>query len=365
MKLSYYKVHIKGLNIDSTLIKIYNTNVHLKNIKRFSHKEVEFVVNKLDYEKIKKYLSSFECEIKELGIKKVKKYVLSHIAVIISLPIIAYICYFASLFIWKIEINGLQDIEQQSVITLLNDYGVKEGKLKNFSVTKIEKFLLDSGKFAQVSCYYRGTSLMINVSEKLVYEVLEYEPIKAKFSGVITDYALEQGTINFVLGEYVNVGDILVQPYMIDKDGKKVIVEPKAKIEARVYISATVTKHKNETVLVPSGKTSTRYVISYKTPKKSFTKLNNPFVFFDVKVYNKYISNVLPFVRQKVVFTELIKQTKVNDLLALQPILEEESKDLAHNKIADENIIDEITSSVIVNDILYATTTLTFIGSII
>ena len=34
-------------------------------------------------------------------------------------------------------------------------------------------------------------------------------------------------------------------------------------------------------------------------------------------------------------------------------------------RIAEENIIDERTSSVIVNDILYATTTLTFMGSII
>lgn len=365
MMFNYYLINIKGLNIDSTLIKIYNNNIKISNLKRISHEELEFQIAKADYVKIEKYLSSFQRNIREQGINRLKKYLLTHVAVLIAIPIIIYLCYFASLFVWNIEVTGLEEIEASSVIRILNENGVKEGKLKELRVTEIEKLLLDSSMFAQVSCYYRGTSLMINVSEKLVYEVIEFEPIKAKFSGIITDYTLEQGTINFVIGEYVNVGDILVHPYMIDKDGNKVIVEPKANIEAKVYFSATVTKHKNEVALVPTGKTCTRYILSYKTPKKSFTKLNNPFVFFEVKVYNKYISNVLPFIRQKVVFTELIKQTKVNDLISIQSKIEEDSRVLAYDKVVKENVINETTSSVIVNDILYATTTLTFIGSII
>lgn len=365
MKLNCYLINIKGLNIDSTLIKIYSNKVQLKNLKRLSHEEVEFVVSKNDYKKIEKYLSNFECSIKELGINKFRKYLLAHISIILAIPIIAYFCYMASLFVWDIEISGLEDIQSETVITLLNNNGIKRGKLKDFTETEVEKLLMDSGMFAQVSCYVRGTSLMINVSEKLVYKIVEYQPIKAKYGGIITDYILYQGTINFVLGEYVNAGDILVYPYIIDKDGNKVFVEPKADINAKVYLSATVTKRKNETILVQSGKIATRYILCYKTPKKSFLNCNNPFVFFEVKVYNKYVSKVLPFIRQKVVFTELVEQVKVNDLMALKPLIEEESKDLAKSLVKNQDFLDEITSSVIVDDILYATTTLTFIGSII
>ena len=67
----------------------------------------------------------------------------------------------------------------------------------------------------------------------------------------------------------------------------------------------------------------------------------------------------------KVVYTELVQSTKVNDLNLLQPKLEEESKALAKSLVEDKTFLDEITSSIIVEDILYATTTLTFIGSII
>jgi len=365
MKLNHYLITIKGLNIDATLIKIYEKNIKLKNLKRKSHDEAEFQILKEDYQKIEKYLGSFECSTKEIGLNALKKYLFTHVAVILAIPIITYFCYIASLFVWDIKITGLEDIKTSAVVNLLNDNGIEKGKLKNKNVSTIEKLLLDSGLFAQVSCYYRGTSLIINVSEKLVYEIVEYEPIRAKFSGIITDYKLEQGTINFVLGEYVNIGDVLVYPYMIDKDGNKVIVEPKAKIDAKVYLSATVTKHKNETLLVASGKTYTKYVLTYKTPKKTFTKLNNPFVFFDVKVYNKYISDVLPIIRQKVVFTELIKQTKVNDLDTLIPETENQSKGLAKSLVGEQIFLDEITSSIIIDDILYSTTTLTFIGSII
>lgn len=360
-----YKIHIKGLNLDSCLIKIYSNKVIIKNLKRISHDEAEFVIAKQDYERIKKYLDNFDCEISELGIKRIKNYLLTHIAVIIALPIIAYFCYVASLFIWDIEITGLKDIDSFSVVSILDEHGIKKGASKNKSVAEIEQILLQSNLFAQVSCYYRGTCLMINVSEKLVYEVKEYQPLKAKYSGIITDYTLEQGTINFVIGEYVNAGDILVHPYMIDKDGNKVLVEPKANICAKIYLSATVSKQRYETILVESGKTCTRYNISFKTNKKSLLNLNNPFVFFNTKVYNKYISNVLPIVRQKVVYTELVEQTKVNDLEALKLQTEHDSQILAKSKTQEQVFLEEITSSVIIDNILYSTTTLIFISSII
>ena len=365
MNLNLFSVRLKGLNLDAILIKIYNQNIHLKNVKRISHEEISFVISKSDFKKVEKYIKLFDYSIEDIGIKRYKKYLLSHISILFALPIIIYCCYFASLFVWEIKINGLNSTTESSVLTLLKDNKVAKWKLRLYTESEIEKILIDSGKFAQVSCYYRGTTLMINVSEKLVYEIVEYQPITAKYSGIITDYKLEQGTINFVLGEYVNSGDVLVLPYMIDKDGNKVLVEPKARIEAKVFVTATVTKPKNEIILVPSGKTYTRYTISYKTTKKSFTKLNNPFVFYETKVYNKYISDVVPFVRQKVVFIELIQQVKVNNLNAIKLDIEEESRVIAKSLINNTTVLNETTSSVIANDILYATTTLTFMGSII
>lgn len=363
---SLIKLTVNGLNIDNLMLKIYSNKLKLKNLRRKSHTEIEFEILKKDYLKIEQYLRNYEYKIKELGFNKIRRLVICNIAVILALPVIAYLCYISSLFIWKIEVNGLNKIETSKVYSILSEHKIEKGKAKSKTEIEIEKILLDSGLFAQVSCYFRGTTLMINVSEKLVCDQPDYKPLTANFSGIITDYKIVQGTINFVEGEFVNKGDILVFPYMLDKDGNQVNVEPIAEIYAKIYVSATVSLPENEIVLVRSGKTFTKSKISYKKAKKSFAKDNNPFVFYETKVYNKYISNILPIIRQKVVYYELIEQTKVNDLNTNKQSKEEESVSLALSFVPNSaKILKQLTNSLIIDSILYSTTTICYFGSIL
>ena len=51
-------------------------------------------------------------------------------------------------------------------------------------------------RIAQVSVIREGTAIIINLSEKLVYTEVEFQPIIAKYSGIIKDIKVITGTIN-------------------------------------------------------------------------------------------------------------------------------------------------------------------------
>ena len=365
--INKYKVEISGLNIDSTIEHIAKQGVVIKNIKRETHTQLEFIVDKKDYNKISPYLKEYEAKITHYGFATFKKFLASTLAIWIALPICFFMSAFCSKYLWEIEINGLQDIKESEILNILNENGIKVGNKKNYSLTEIENIILENGNIAQVSCYYRGTCLIINISEKLVWTPIEFQPIRAKYNGIITDYKLIKGTINFVIGEYVNAGDILIFPYIIDKGGNKVSVEPQAEIFAKNFIVGCSIMREKETVLIKSGKTKTEYEI-YFNNKKFSGKSNKPFVFYEVVMYNEYISDILPFIRRKLVYYELVETTKINDLSENKLIVEEESKIIAENLLPTNSNIELITQdtqSVIVNGVLYASTTISFMGSII
>ena len=343
-----YHLNIKGVNIDRLIENIYSKQIKIKNLKRFSHTEIDFYISKSDYLKLEKFLESFDVTINDVGIKKVKAIAFSLLTVWIAIPIILFFAIICSSYIWKIEINGLNSITKQEVNEIL-----------------LQKNLVEHGEFAQVSCYFRGTTLIINVSEKLVFTPIEYEPITAKYNGIILDYNLKKGTINFVKGEFVKKGDILVYPYIMDKLGNKIQVEPDCEIEAKIYLTVTNTIHQKETILVPSGKTKTITNILFNDKLFSHKDVQ-PFVFYEKKVYNNYISSVLPFKKQTVIYYELVQQEKINNLALLQSELEEKTLQECEAQMDESlQLISSSVSSQIVDNILFTSATIVCSGAIV
>ena len=85
-----------------------------------------------------------------------------------------------------------------------------------------------------------------------------------------------------------------------------------------------------------------------------------PFDIYETSVYNEYISSVLPVIRTKTTYYELGYKVVNYELMAEQSRIEQESIDLAYTNLpTNSEILDEKTTSVIVNDTLYSTTTLT------
>ena len=161
----------------------------------------------------------------------------------------------------------------------------------------------------------------------------EFQPITAKYSGIIKDIKIITGTTNIKIGDYVNVGDILVLPFNINANGEKVSVRPLAEIKAEIYVVSKCEMNKVETKLVRTGKTTTTYDYKFKNKKLFSSKNKNSFALFETVVYNENISDLLPLNRDVCVHYELAEVEVINDFDKEKQNLIDESVEKAYGNL--------------------------------
>ena len=355
------RIKVVGYNLDQLINKLYKQNIECYNIERTESNVMFFSVKFKKYRSIKPLLKNYEYHIQLLGLANFKHFLVKNLAIMLVVPFVLVLMVFSTKFTWNIKVCGVEGELKYQVLEVLKQNNIKKGNFLPSNSDEVEQILLEElPNVAQVSCIARGTTLIINVSEKLVYTPETYEPIKAKYSGIITNFSLISGTMAVGLGEFVSAGDILVYPFTLDKDGNQVSVKPIAEVVAKAYIVGTSKLNASTTELMRTGRVYTTSSTSIFNKKLFSKKSPKPFALYESCVYNEYISSVLPVVRTKTTYYELDYVLVNYDLMAEKPRVEQESIDLAYKNLpTNSSILDEQTTSIIVNDCLYSTTTLT------
>ena len=349
------RIKVIGYNLDQLVNKLQSNNIVIYNIERTENNVMFFSVKFGEYKRVKPY------HIKYLGLANFKTLFKKNVAILLVIPFALGLMAFSTKFTWKIEIYGGEGELETSVIDILKDNNIAVGKFLPHDNKAIEQILLKQlPNVAQVSCMTRGTTIVINISKKLVYTPESYEPIRATYNGIVTNFSLISGTMAVSSGDFVSVGDILVYPFTLDKDGNQVSVQPIAEVRAKAYVVGSSKLSATTTELARTGKTYTTSSITFLGKNLFSKKSSKPFALYETNVYNEYISSVLPIKRAKVTYYELDYSVVNYDLNAEQSRIERESIDLAYQNLpTNSDILDEQTTSVIINDTLYSTTTLT------
>jgi sporulation protein YqfD len=270
-----------------------------------------------------------------------------------------------SAFTWQIQVFGTENLSNIDIINMLKQNNIKVGKINLISSEEIETILLNNyDRIAQVSVIKEGTSIIINLSEKLVYVEETFEPITAKASGIITNINIITGTTNVKVGDYVNKGDILVLPFNINADGQKVSVKPIAEINAKMFIVGKSELYKQETKLVKTGKTKKTYKYKFKNLNLFSSKSKNSFALFETVVYNESVSGLVPLIREVSVFYELKPIQVENNLAEKKVEVERNSLNLAIKSLLAGEILEENTFSHLSEDKLISISTITLLGII-
>lgn len=359
------KIDLNGYNIDNLLRLLYSKKVTLFNVERNEHNKVTFEILDKDYKKVKRYITNFKVQTTLSKIKQTPKFLLANIGVVIGCLIGILFGIFASNFTWQIKVYGTKDLSINDITSVLDENGIKKGKINHQTSEEIEEILLNKyDRIAQVSVVRVGTAIIINLSEKLVYNETEFEPLIAKYSGIIKKINIITGTINVKVGDYVNVGDILVLPFNINADGKKVSVKPLAEIEAEIFIVSKCEKKQTETKLVRTGKSCILYNYKFKNIKLFSSKNKNLFALFEMVVYNENISDLIPLKRDVCICYELEEIEVTNNLNDEKQNLIDESVSKAKQMQPVGKILSENTDTSIVNNTLFAVTTITVLGII-
>ncbi len=359
------KIELKGYNIDNLIKTLYIKKITLININRTAHNKVAFEILDKDHKKIKRYIANFKVKETLSKFKQLPQWLLNNLGVILGCFIGILFGIFASTYTWQIQIFGTKDLNPNEIVSVLSQNGVKKGKINHQTSEEIEEILLNKyDRIAQVSVIKEGTAIIINLSEKLIYKEDEFQPIIAKHSGIIKEINIITGTLNVKIGDFVNAGDILVLPFNINVNGEKVKVEPLAEINAEIYVVSKSELNRVETKLVRTGKYEVTYNYKFKNKKIFSSKNKNSFALFETVMYNENISEILPLNRDVNVCYELIETEVVNDFEKEKQGLIEESICNAYKNLPVGEILKEETKTDILNDKMFAITTITISGLI-
>ena len=272
---------------------------------------------------------------------------------------------FASAYTWQIIVYGTKDLSKNEIVQVLKDNGVKTGKINTKSSEEIESILLNKyDRIAQVSVVKEGTAIIINLSEKLVYTEEVFEPIKAKYNGIVKSINVVTGTVNVKVGDYVNAGDVLVLPFNINSNGEKVSVKPLAEIKGEIYTISKCEMPKEEQFLVRTKRKCVEYKYKFKNHNLFSGKNKNSFALFETVVYNENISGLIPLNRDVFTYYELQTDVVNHDFVLEKDDLIQKSKDEAYKSLPIGEILQEKSVTQIADDKMFALTYITIFGII-
>lgn len=359
------KYDLIGYNANNLIKTLVTKKIKIFNLTFKSKTEFSFEIKDKDVKRARRYIANFKIKQTLTKFKRFPAILLANLGLILACFLGTIFYIFSSAYTWQIQVFGTENLTKQAIIQVLAHNNVKVGKINLVSGKEIENILLNNyDRIAQVSVIKNGTAIIINLSEKLVYNNEEYKPIVAKASGIITDIKLIAGTSNVKIGDFVNCGDVLVLPFNINTDGEKINVKPMAEITAKIYIIGRCQLNKTETKLVRTGRSVKTYEYKFKNLNLFSGKSKNSFALFESVVYNESVSGLVPFSRKVCVFYELEQVEIQNNLAEHKQEIEQKSLNLAKSKLVSGSILEENTTTDLQSDCLISISTITVLGLI-
>lgn len=359
------KIELTGYNLGELIKTLHRKKFTLTNLCQTDAMHLSFEIADSESKRINRFIANYKIKKSLTKIKLLPHLALANLGVIVGVFLCVIFAIFASNYVWQIRIYGNENISTQEIMSVLADNGIKKGKLNTKTNQQIEEILLNNyNRLAQVSVIRQGSAIIVNLSEKLVYNPQDYPPITAHYSGIITNINVLTGTVNVKVGDYVNAGDILVLPFNLDSAGNKIPVQPYAEIAAKMYIKAQVELPKITYALVRTGKSKKIYNYSLFS-KQLFSKNKNSFDFFEIEEYNTYISSLIPIKQTTLTYFELKRvEVEHNFETEKQQVIDKAYNEAVSKLPPNHTLIDEQSTTSIVDGTLYATTIITVDGII-
>lgn len=239
MNKTLYRV--TGLNFKKFLGEIKKANLVILQLRRLEYNQFEIMVS--DEKTFLALCKKFGYKVDEIKLSRKetlfrllkRNFVFCLLAVFICVSLL-----FSSNFVFKVEIFGLENVEQSVVLDVLNKNGYNIGKLKSrYDLDNIEPLLVANiDKISFATGVIRGSTLIINIHEKIDNSpyIYDYPPIIAPFDCVVKEIVFTSGTVRVAQNETAKAGDVVVAPYIETKDYKRLPIPANAQIKAYVEL---------------------------------------------------------------------------------------------------------------------------------
>lgn len=153
-----------------------------------------------------------------------------------------------SQFAWRIEVVGNTEIEDEKILAVFEEYGIKAGaKISDLDLKTItEKALADMPDISWAKVNKKGSMLCIEIREKRkipdIYDDSVPTNVVASEDGVILSSDVLCGTEEIKVGSAVRKGDLLISGIVTHRDGSEELLHADGIVRAQTKDTFEISK---------------------------------------------------------------------------------------------------------------------------
>ncbi|MGN1327667.1 MAG: sporulation protein YqfD, partial [Clostridia bacterium] len=242
--LGYVNIRIEGYFAEKFINKCINNKIFFWGIKREKSTIVYTNVGIRDFKRMCKIAKETRCKINILH-KKGLPFVLHRYKkrkiFLLIIIIILFSLLTLSRFVWNIKIEGLEQINEEEIMTILNEKGLQIGKAKN-DIDKqkiINEIRLERADIAWIGISIDGTIATVKIVEAEkkpeMIDDEEYCNIVSTKDAQIVKISAQNGVPVANVGDIVTKGDILIAGWIEGKYTGTRYVHAEGEIQAKVW----------------------------------------------------------------------------------------------------------------------------------
>ena len=354
----FMKITIEGYFAERFINLCKTQNIRLWNIKKRGLAMFSCNISISNFRKIKPIIKKTKCRVK---IKKrrglpflLERYKKRKVlAILLALLLIGI--FAMSNFLWNIEIECDEEINESEIIKIINENGMDIGKLKKEIDTEkvIRAIRYEREDIAWVGISFKGTKAVVKLvkSEEKpdVIKQDEFCNIIATKEGIITKINVLNGVPVVKAGDLVKKGTTLVNGWLEGKYTGIRYVHANAEIEAKVWYSKKEKIRKKQETSTRTGNEEIKYAIKFTNFEINLFKTLSKFENYDTIVENKklklFFDIYLPFEIKIIHNYETTRQQttySVDDIKSeYVPTIEKEIKNSINDK---QNIVNKMVN---------------------
>ena len=268
--LGYINIKVEGYFVEKFINKCINAHIFFWNIKREKSTIAYMNVGVKDFKKLCKISKETKCKVKIIDKKGIpfflhryrKRKILFTLIILISITL-----FIASKFIWKINIEGLNNINENEMFSLLEEKGLKVGRLKSKINTQqlINEIRLEREDIAWVGIQMNGTNATIKIvetdSKPEIINEEDYCNIVATKDAQIVKISAQNGIPAVKEGDIVTKGDILIAGWIDGKYTGTRYVHAEGEIKAKVWYTEKSKIELNQVIEKDTGNSEEKYKV--------------------------------------------------------------------------------------------------------
>lgn len=312
----YLVLEVTGKQLERLINLATAGGLTVWNIHRYSNQYGKMNILLEDFFRLRPLLKKTDCRVhikEKVGFPFLGQKIKKRFAFLLGVFLFIISIFVLSNIVWQVEIIGNDQIEQDKILELAEEIGIKKGVLK-YTLPPIEQaqrfFSRELEQASWIGVEIRGTRVVIRVVEKVVPE--EEKPLNPRHlvagkHAVIQQIFVERGQQKVQVNQVVNKGDILVSGIVGNENNYR-IVPAKGKVMGEVWYETEVHVPLKQNPISYTGRQHENFYLligSYALKVKGYDEI--PFTNYEInqeKTYLKWRNYRIPVGWKKEILRE-------------------------------------------------------------